>query len=51
MKEYMYNLYDEEAIITESGNGTVLVEVEDIERTFQDYEKAIRFLERNGYRF
>lgn len=51
MKEYMYNFYDEKIEIIEREGGTASVKLADFEKDFTDYEKAVRFCEKNGYRF
>lgn len=50
MREYMYNIYDEEIEIMER-DGITSVKADDFEKYFADYEKAIRFCEKHGYRF
>lgn len=52
MKEYMYNIYDEEAVIEETEIGVAVdVEIDGTKKRFNDYEKAVRFLDKLGYRF
>ena len=53
MIEYMSNFYDELAEIdySQEDQGIYTVHVEDITRTFNDYDKAVNYLYRLGYRF
>lgn len=50
MTEYMYNIFEEEAVIKETENG-ITIEFENERREFKDYDKAVEVLERMGYRF
>lgn len=53
MIEYMHNFDDEPAAIdcSQEDRDIFTVYVEDITRTFNDYDKAVNYLYRLGYRF